>query len=185
VTQGVDDWEADSETDGDCVDVAQPLTDAVVLTDEVEHCVADTDGVMVAEELFDGKAVAEAHTVGLLEPLCVAVAHGDADGDEDTEGETVALSDGVCEPEADWLPLSVPVAQPEADCECDDETLGEADSEPLTDAQADELKDADSVEDAQPDTVGDDDTDAVALRVPEEQGLGDCEVVLHCDALRV
>ena len=78
-----------------------------------------------------------------------------------------------------------PEAQPEADCECDDETLGEADSVPLTDEQADELKDADSVEDAQPDTVGDDDTDAVALRVPVEQGLGDCEVVLHCDALRV
>ena len=79
----------------------------------------------------------------------------------------------------------MPVAQPEADCECDDETLGEADSEPLTDALADELKDADSVEDAQPDTVGDADTDADALSVPEEQELGVCEVVLHCDALRV
>jgi len=69
VTHGVDDWEADSETDGDCVDVAQPLTDAVVLTDEVEHCVADTEGVMLAEGLVDSEAVAEAHTVGLLEPL--------------------------------------------------------------------------------------------------------------------
>ena len=50
---------------------------------------------------------------------------------------------------------------------------------------ADELKDADNVEDAQPDTVGDAVTDAVALRVPEEQGLGDGDVVPHCDALRV
>ena len=185
MTHGVDDWEADSEPDGECVDVAQPLTDAEALMDEVEHCVADTEGETLAEGLFDGVAVAEAHTVGLREPLCVAVEHGDADADKDADGEMVALCDGVCETEADWLPLSVLEAQPEADCECDDETLGEADSEPLTDAQADELKDADRVEDAQPDTVGDDDTDAVALRVPEEQGLGDCEVVLHCDALRV
>jgi hypothetical protein len=77
------------------VDVAQPLTDAVALMDEVEHSVADTDGVMVAEELTDGEAVAEAHTVGLLEPLWVAVAHGDADADKDAEGEMVPLCDGV------------------------------------------------------------------------------------------
>jgi hypothetical protein len=77
----------------------------------------------------------------------------------------------------------VPEAQPEADCECDDETLGEDDSVPLTEAQADELKDADNVEDAQPDTVGDAVTDAVALRVPVEQAVGDGDVVLHCDAL--
>ena len=79
----------------------------------------------------------------------------------------------------------MPEAQPEADCECDDETLGEDDSVPLTEAQADELKDADNVEDAQPDTVGDDDTDTAALRVPVEQGLGDLDGVPHCDTLRV
>jgi hypothetical protein len=95
VTHGVDDWEADSEPDGECVDVAQPLTDAVALMDEVEHCVADTEGVMLADELVDSEAVAEAHTVGLREPLCVAVEHGDTDADKDAEGEMVPLCDGV------------------------------------------------------------------------------------------
>ena len=153
--------------------------------DEVEHSVADTDGVTEADELIDCVPVPEAHTVGLLDPLWVAVAHGDADADKDAEGEMVALCDGVCEPEPDRLPLSVPEAQPEADCECDEEALCEGDSVPLTEPQADELSDAVSVEDAQPDTVGDDETDAVALREPVEQGLGDGDVVLDSDALRV